>query len=72
MMAVVNADTGKIVATPPIGDGVDANAFDPVTNYAIASNGEGTLTIVHEDSSDKFTVVDNVPTRKSARTMGLD
>ena len=72
MMAVVDADTGKVIATPAIGEGVDANAFDPDTNYAFASNGEGTLTIVHEDSPDKFTVVDNVPTKKSARTMALD
>jgi hypothetical protein len=72
MMAIVNAGTGKIVATPPIGEGVDANAFDPATNFAFASNGDGTLTVVHEDSPDKFTVVDTVPTKKSARTMGLD
>ena len=72
MMAVINADTGKVVATPAIGEGVDANAFDPETGYAFASNGEGTLTVVHEDSPDKFTVVENVPTKKSARTMGLD
>jgi DNA-binding beta-propeller fold protein YncE len=72
MMAVVDADTGKVIATPPIGEGVDANAFDPDTNYAFASNGEGTLTVVHEDSPDKFTVVENVPTKKSARTMALD
>lgn len=72
MMAVIDADTGKIVATPPIGDGVDANGFDPATNLAFASTGEGVLTVVHEDSPDKFTVVENVPTRKSARTMGLD
>src|SRR5450432_587198 len=72
MMAVIDADTGKIVATPPIGDGVDANGFDPATNLALASTGEGVLTVVHEDSPDKFTVVENVPTQKSARTMGLD
>ncbi len=72
MMAVVSADTGKVVATVPIGDGVDANAFDPATNLAFASNGEGTLTVVHEDSPDKFTVLENVPTKRSARTMGLD
>lgn len=72
MMAVVDADTGKIVATPPIGDGVDANGFDPASDLAFASTGEGLLTVVHEDSSDKFTVVENVPTKKSARTMALD
>jgi DNA-binding beta-propeller fold protein YncE len=72
MMAIVNADTGKIVATPTIGEGVDANAFDPSTNFAFASNGEGTLTVVHEDSPDKFTVIDSVPTMRSARTMALD
>jgi hypothetical protein len=72
MMAVVNADTGKVVATPAIGEGVDANGFDPATNFAFASNGEGKLTVVHEDSPDKFTIVDNLPTKRSARTMGLD
>jgi hypothetical protein len=69
---VVNADTGKVIAKLTIGDGVDANAFDPGTDYAFASNGDGTLTVIHEDSPDKFTVIDNVPTKKSARTMGLD
>ena len=72
VMAVVNADTGKVIATPQIGEGVDATAFDPSTNLAFASNGEGTLTVVHEDSPNKFTVIDNVATKKSARTMGLD
>ena len=72
MMAVMDADSGKVVATPPIGEGVDANGFDPATQLAFASNGDGTLTVVHEDSPDKFTVVENVPTKKSARTMALD
>ena len=72
MMAVVDADTGKVVATPAIGRGVDANRFDPETKYALSSNGDGTLTVVHEDSPDKFTVVENVPTKPSARTMALD
>ena len=72
MMAVINADTGKVIATPAIGEGVDANGFDPATNFAFASNGDGTLTVVHEDSPDKFTIVDNVPTKRSARTLGLD
>jgi hypothetical protein len=72
VMAVVNADTGKVVATPAICDGPDASAFDPATGYAFASCGDGNLTVIHEDSPDKFTVVENVPTKKSARTMGLD
>lgn len=72
MMPVLDADSGKIVAMTTIGDGVDATAFDPGTQLAFASNGEGTLTVVHEDSPDKFTVLENVPTKKSARTMGLD
>ena len=72
MMAVVNADTGKVITTLPIGDGVDANAFDPETGFAFASCGEGVLTVAHEDSPDKFSVVQNVPTEKGARTMALD
>ena len=72
LMAVINADTGKVVATVPIGDGVDANGFDPETNLAFASTGDGNLTIAHEESADKYTVVMNLATKKSARTMGLD
>jgi hypothetical protein len=72
VLAAVNADAGNVIATLTIGDGVDANAFDPATDYAFSSNGDGTLTVIHEDSPDKFTVIDNVPTKKSARTMGLD
>ena len=72
LMVVVNADTGKLVTTLPIGAGTDAAGFDPETGYAFSSNGEGTLTVVHEDSADKFSVVDTVPTQVRARTMALD
>ncbi|MBS1866560.1 MAG: YncE family protein [Acidobacteria bacterium] len=72
LMTVFNAENGKVVATVPIGDGVDANAFDPETNLAFASTGDGNLTVAHEDSAGKYTVVANVPTKRSARTMGLD
>lgn len=72
LMAVVNADNGKVITTLPIGAGTDAAAFDPETGFAFSSNGEGTLTVVHEDSPDKFTVVENVPTQARARTMALD
>jgi DNA-binding beta-propeller fold protein YncE len=73
MMAVVNAETGKVVATPKIGDDPDAAGFDPDAQYAFSSNGgSGTLTVVHEDSPDKFSVVEEVPTKKYARTMASD
>jgi DNA-binding beta-propeller fold protein YncE len=72
MMAVVDADSGKVLATPAIGQGVDANAFDPGTELAFSSNGVGTLTVVHEDSPEKFTPVASVPTQRGARTMALD
>ena len=72
LMAVVDADSGKLIATLPIGSGVDATAFDPGLQYAYASNGEGTLTVAHEDSPGKFSVVENVATQRGARTMALD
>lgn len=73
MMAVVNADSGKVVATPAIGEGPDAAAFDPGTKLAFSSNGEdGTLTVVQQLSKDKYEVTENVPTTKGARTMALD
>lgn len=72
MMAVINADSGKVVTTVPIGDGVDANRFDPGTELAFSSNGDGTLTVVHEDSPDKYSVVLNAETQRSARTMALN
>jgi YVTN family beta-propeller protein len=73
LMAVMDADSGKVITTLPIGAGVDAAGFDPGTKMAFASNGQsGTLTVVHEDSADKFTVVENVETAKNARTMTVD
>ena len=72
MMAIVDADTGQVISTPAIGEGVDANVFDPETKLAFASTGEGTLNVFHEDTPGKFTAVESVTTKKSARTMGLD
>ena len=72
LMAMVDADTGKVVSTVPIGEEVDANRFDPGTGLAFSSNGEGTLTIAHEDSPDRLTLVENVTTEPGARTMELD
>ena len=72
MMAVVDADSGKVLATPAIAEGVDATAFDEETGLAFASCGEGVLSVVREDSPDKFSVAENVPTQAGARTMALD
>jgi len=72
LMAVVDADTGKVVATLPIGAGSDGAAFDPTTQNAFSSNGEGTLSVVHESAPDKFAVVQTVKTQRSARTITLD
>ena len=71
MMAVLDAASGKMIATVPIGAGVDANAFDPGTGLAFSSNGEGTLTVVREDPPGKF-AAQSVPTQRGARTMALD
>jgi DNA-binding beta-propeller fold protein YncE len=72
MMAIVDADSGKLITTVPIGGGVDAAAFDPETNLAFASCGEGVLTVVREDSPSNFSVAENVPTQEGARTMAID
>jgi DNA-binding beta-propeller fold protein YncE len=72
VMAVVNADTGKVITTLPIGDHVDATAFDPDSRLIFNSNGEGTITVIHQDSPDKYSVVENVKTLPRAKTMALD
>jgi DNA-binding beta-propeller fold protein YncE len=71
-MIMVDITNGKTVATVPIGKGVDANGFDPTTGFAFASTGDGFLTVAHEDSPDKMTLVENVPTQARARTMTVD
>lgn len=72
VMAVMNADTGKVITTVPIGDHVDATAFDSASKLIFNSNGEGTITVVHQDSPDKYSVVDTVKTVPKAKTMALD
>jgi DNA-binding beta-propeller fold protein YncE len=71
-MAVIDAASGKTVSNFPIGNGVDGNGFDPVTELAFASSGTGELTVAHEDSPGKFAVVQTVKTQPSGRTMWLD
>lgn len=72
VMAVVDATNGKVVASLPIGQGVDATAFDPGTQLAFSSNGDGTLTVVHENGPNAYTVVQNATTQKYARTLAVD
>jgi DNA-binding beta-propeller fold protein YncE len=71
-MVVVDADSGKVVATVPIGAHVDAADFDPETQLVFVSSGEGTLAVIHADSPNKFRLIGNVPTKVGARTLALD
>src|SRR6516164_701032 len=73
LLVVMDADTGKIIGEPfPIGDRVDTNIFDPETQQVASSTREGTIHIIHEDSPNKFVVVETVKTEFGAKTMGLD
>jgi DNA-binding beta-propeller fold protein YncE len=72
LMVVLDAVSGKVITTLPIGEGSDGAAFDPVTKRAFSSNGEGTLTVVQEVKPDEFKVIDNIPSARGARTIALD
>ena len=72
VMVVMNSKNGKVVTSLPTGKGTDAAGFDPETMLAFASNGDGTLTVVHENSPDSYSWVENVKTLPRARTMALD
>ena len=72
MMAVVDANNGKVVATVPICQGIDATAFEPGTGLIFNSCGDGTITVIHEESPDSYKVVETVKTQAGARTMALD
>ena len=72
VMAVSDYQAGKIVATVPIGTGVDGAGYDPATGDAFASNADGTLTVIHQDTPDTYHVVETVKTMPGSRNMGLD
>jgi len=72
LLIVMNAENGKIVKELPIGDGSDGVVFDPELKNVFSSNGEGTLTVIHESSPKKFEVVENAPTKRGARTSAVD
>lgn len=71
-MVVLDSQTGKVLATVPIGSGVDGAVFDTSTGSAISSNGEGSLTVVKETRPGTFDVVQTVPTQRGARTITID
>jgi DNA-binding beta-propeller fold protein YncE len=72
VMAIMDAASGHVLGTAPIGAGVDAAAFDPGSRLAFASCGEGTLTVVRQSASGAPESAQSVPTRRGARTMALD
>ena len=72
LLIVINSDNGKVITTLPIGDGVDATVFDPRTKLVMTSSGDGTLTVIHQDTPDKYHVVETVKTRKRSKTLTLD
>jgi DNA-binding beta-propeller fold protein YncE len=71
-MVVTDMAAHRVVATLPIGDGADGAAFDPGTATAFSSNGDGTMTVVHEDAPDRYTVIQTLATQRGARTIALD
>jgi YVTN family beta-propeller protein len=72
VMAVLDAESGKVILTLPIGDHVDASAFDPETGLIFNSTGEGTVDVFHQDSPDKYSAVERIPTHAGSKTMALD
>ena len=71
-MFVVDSDHGSILAKLPIGDKVDGCAFDPGTGMVFTSNGEGTITIIREESPSTFSVAETVSTQLGAKTITID
>lgn len=72
LMVMMDSENGKVLTSVPIGQGVDANAFDPETQLAFASCGDGTTTIAKAEAPDKLTVVQTLTTERGDRTMALD
>jgi DNA-binding beta-propeller fold protein YncE len=71
-LAVTDARTGRTVASVEIGEGPDGAGYDPATHTVFTSNGAGSLTIIHQDAPDRYTVVQTLDTQRGARTMTLD
>jgi DNA-binding beta-propeller fold protein YncE len=72
VMAISDYQAGRVVTTLPIGTGVDGAGYDPASGNAFASNADGTLTVIHQDSDDKYRVTQTLETPRGSRNMGLD
>jgi outer membrane protein assembly factor BamB len=72
VMAISDYANGKVVATVPIGMGVDGAGYDAASGDAFASNADGTLTVIHQDSADQYRVIQTLETPQGSRNMGLD
>ena len=72
LLGILNAETGKMVTTIGIGDGCDGVTFDKTTKLIFTSNGEGTMSIIKEADANQFSLVENIPTAKGARTIAID
>jgi hypothetical protein len=72
VMAISDYQAGKVVATVPIGAGVDGAGYDASSSDAFASNADGTLTVIHQDAADQYHVAGTVQTPQGSRNMGLD
>jgi DNA-binding beta-propeller fold protein YncE len=72
LMVVSDVSAGKVVGTVPIGESCDGIIFDPLDKRIYASNGEGTMTVIQQESADKYSVIENFPTKQGARTISID
>jgi DNA-binding beta-propeller fold protein YncE len=72
VLAVMDATSGRVLTTLPIGSGVDAVAFDADNKLIFASNGDGTVSVIRQSSPDKYESLGDIQTQRSAKTMALD
>jgi DNA-binding beta-propeller fold protein YncE len=72
VMAVLDANDGRVVATVPIGGNPDQADFDPITDLAFSANGEGSITVIEEESPDRFRAIETVKTEAGAARLGVD
>jgi YVTN family beta-propeller protein len=71
-LGVLDSDTGKLIFTAPIGERVDAGAFDPATKLVMLSTGDGKVTIFHQDTPDKYSLAQDLVTHAGSKTFGYD